>query len=59
MVYIRKFLSYAITFMIGYYIGSGGCIDRMLGVEQSRLERMVDNSYAYEKFREDSYEKKP
>ena len=47
MRFFSKFATYAFTFMLGYYIGSGGCINRLLDnnlENPSRLEKIVQVS---------------
>ena len=34
---IRRFFSYAAVFMTGFYLGSGGCLDRMLDSKYSAM----------------------
>jgi len=46
MMYVRGLVSYAAAFMIGCYVGSGGCIDRLLGPDENRLERTVQEEYS-------------
>ena len=33
---IRKAISYSLVFMLGLYLGSGGCIDRLLSSDQKK-----------------------
>ena len=33
---IKKAISYGLIFMLGFYLGSGGCIDRLLGSSQKQ-----------------------
>ena len=45
---IRKAISYGLVFMLGFYLGSGGCIDRLLGPDpkKARIEEMVSKAPA-------------
>ena len=52
-MYIRKFLSYAFTFMVGYYLGSGGCIDRFIDSKPGKLECKIQDNY--QKYKGDDY----
>ena len=58
MVYIIKIFSYAFTFMLGYYIGNGGCMDRMLDTNEtipSDLENRIHQNYEKNNIKEAIY----
>ena len=38
---IKRILSYGVVFMLGFYLGSGGCINRMLGPKPGGIEDVV------------------
>ncbi len=48
---IKKSISYGLIFMLGFYLGSGGCLDRMLGQKQSKIEEITEkNSMEYNSY---------